>query len=156
MSTPTDLQRTVQRLADLEAIRDLAHRYAHCVWQRDAAQAIALFTDDGVMDTGDRPPIRGHQALLEAYEHMLGTAELHPFVHSHVIEIDGDGARGTCYLDLRAAIEGRSMIGAGFYEDEYARVAGTWKFRSRKLTMRYLVPIEDGWAGASSGRLPGA
>jgi len=45
----------LQALADESAIRDLARRYAHCVWQRDAPGAAALFAPDAVMDTGDRP-----------------------------------------------------------------------------------------------------
>ena len=49
----------VRDLADLEAIRALVHRYAHCVWQEDAAAAVDLFTEDGEMDTRDRPMIRG-------------------------------------------------------------------------------------------------
>ena len=93
-------------LADLEAIRDLARRYAHCVWQKDVDGTIALFTDDAEMDTGDRPPIVGRAALLQAYADMFATSEFRPFVHNHVIEIDGDRAEGTCYLDLRCVIEG--------------------------------------------------
>lgn len=138
---------TLQRLADLEAIRDLARRYAHCVWQRDAAGASALFTEDGEMDTGDRPPIRGRQALRETYAQMLGPARLQPFVHNHVVELAGDTAEGTCYLDLRAVVDGASMIGAGWYRDRYARVDGVWKFRARTLTMAYFVPLAEGWAG---------
>ena len=49
----------LQRLLDLEAIRDLARRYAHCIWRKDADGAAALFADDGAMDTGDRPPLVG-------------------------------------------------------------------------------------------------
>jgi hypothetical protein len=39
------------------------------------------------------------------------------------------------------------MIGSGYYDDEYVRVGGKWKFRARKLTMCYLVPLREGWAG---------
>jgi uncharacterized protein (TIGR02246 family) len=138
--------RLLRELVDREAIRDLARRYAHCVWRQDVDGAIDLFTEDGVMDTGDRPPIRGREALLAAYRGMVGGAMLHPFVHNHVIELRGDEASGTCYLDLRATLEGRSMIGSGWYEDEYARVSRAWKFRSRKLNMCYLVPLDEGWA----------
>lgn len=56
----------VRELADLEAIRALVHRYAHCAWREDAAAAVDLFAEDGEMDTGDRPVIRGRQALLDA------------------------------------------------------------------------------------------
>lgn len=142
------IEQLVRELADAEAIRDLARRYAHFVWQKDIPAAIDLFTEDGEMDTGDRPPIRGRQALLETYESVLGDGEFQPFVHNHVIDLDGESATGTCYLDLRATVDGESMIGAGIYRDRYARVGGEWKFRSRKLTMCYLVPLSEGWAKA--------
>jgi ketosteroid isomerase-like protein len=140
-----DLEATVRELADREAIRDLARRYAHCVWSKDVGGAVALFAEDGVMDPGDRPPIRGRAALREAYQGMVGGAELQPFVHNHVIELRGDYATGNCYLDLRGSQDGRSMIGAGYYDDEYVRVGGEWKFRSRKLTMCHFVPLSEGW-----------
>jgi len=141
---PADRE-AVRDLADREAIRDLARRYAHHVWRNEVSQAIDLFTEDGEMDTGDAPVLRGRAALLEAYGGMLGDSEFHPFVHNHIVELSGDEAKGTCYLDLRASMEGRSMIGSGYYDDRYARVDGAWKFRSRKLTMCYLVPITQGW-----------
>ena len=50
----TNIEAAVRELADGEAIRDLARRYAHYVWQKDVAAAIELFTEDGEMDTGDR------------------------------------------------------------------------------------------------------
>ena len=39
----------VRELADLEAIRALVHRYAHCVWREDAAAAVDPFAEDGEM-----------------------------------------------------------------------------------------------------------
>ena len=142
----------VRELADREAIRDLARRYAHCVWQLDIPGATELFTEDGVMDTGAGPPLVGRKALAVAYQAMLGDAGFQPFVHNHVIDLRGDEATGTCYLDLRATQEGRSMIGSGFYDDRYVRVDGEWKFLSRKLTMRHLVPLREGWAESQDDR----
>ena len=139
---------TLRELTDREAIRDLARRYAHCVWQKQIAAAVELFTEDGEMDTGEAPPLRGRAALLEAYQRMLGDARFQPFVHNHVIDLAGDEASGICYLDLRAVQEGRSMIGSGYYEDRYRRMAGEWKFQSRKLQMDWLVPLDEGWAAA--------
>ena len=112
--------------------------------------AVGLFTEDGEMDTGEPPVLRGRPALLESYERMLGDAVFQPFVHNHVIELAGDEASGTCYLDLRATVEDRSMIGAGYYEDDYLRVDGAWKFRSRRLRMSHFVPLEEGWAKRDS------
>ncbi len=141
------LEASVERLLALEAIRDLARRYAHYVWTRDVRSAVGLFTADGVMDTGSQPPIRGREALLAAYASMLGPSVFHPFVHNHVIQLHGERANGTCYLDLRAIIDGRSLIGSGRYEDTYALEDGRWKFNSRALLMEYLVPAGQSWDG---------
>jgi len=140
-----NVEATVRQLADLESIRDLARRYAHFVWQKDAANAVALFADDAEMDTGDRPPIRGREALLEAYQAMFATSEFHPTIHNHVVEFDssGNGASGTCYLSLEATIDGVSQVGTGVYRDRYARVGDAWKFQSRKLSMVYLVESDS-------------
>ncbi len=144
--TSANTEAGFRELADRETIRDLACRYAHHVWQKDVPAAVDLFTEDGEMDTGDAPVIKGREALLESYQRMLGDAQFHPFVHNHVVELHGETATGTCYLDLRATMDGRSMIGSGYYEDRYVRVDGEWKFRSRKLTLCYLVPLTEGWA----------
>ena len=148
--TDKNIEAIVHELADKEAIRDLARRYADCIWRRDSAGAIDLFTDDGEMDSGMAPPIKGREALLEAYERMIGDADFQPFVHNHVIELDGDRASGRCYLDLRASNNGTSMIGSGYYEDRYARIGGAWKFKARKLVLRFFVPLKDGWAESST------
>jgi len=138
------IEGTVRALADKEAIRDLARRYAHCVWKEDADGAIDLFAEDGEMVIAGRALV-GRQTLLDAYRSMLVGLDLQPFVHNHVIEIHGDRAEGTCYLDLRATMNGRSMVGSGWYDDRYVRTSAGWKFASRKLTMKFLVPLQDGW-----------
>ncbi|MBK6400968.1 MAG: nuclear transport factor 2 family protein [Rhodocyclaceae bacterium] len=141
------MQEDIRRLMDLEAIRDLARRYAHCVWIKDPAGAAALFVEDCVMDTGGPDPIHGREALIAVYRNAFGQSDFQPFVHNHVIELADDRATGVCYLDLRAAIDGRSMIGAGYYHDVYIRRPDGWKFKSRQLTLAYLVPLAEGWVG---------
>jgi ketosteroid isomerase-like protein len=125
----------LQALIDLEAIRNLARCYADCVWRRDADGAVALFMEDGVMDLGDRPPLEGHQAMLEAYRPSFAESEFKPFVHNHVVDLQGDVATGRCYLDLKAIVDGNLMEGWGFYEDHYARHAQGWRFQSRRLNL---------------------
>ncbi len=142
----------MRELADREAIRDLARRYAHCVWQGDVEGAVALFAEDGIMDAGDRPPICGRESLRQTYAQMLAGAQFQPFVHNHLIRLHGDTATGICYLDLRASVEGKSMVGSGYYRDEYVREGGEWKFRSRRLVMSYFVPLQQGWAESPAPR----
>ncbi len=143
------LDSTVQRLADLEAIRDLARRYAHSVWRQDPEGASSLFADDGVMETGDRPPLEGRAAIHAEYTQVFGQSDFHPFVHNHVIELDGDRATGTVYLDLRAGADGRRMIGYGFYRDDYVRTGEGWKFARRTLQMIEYAEQPLGEDGAS-------
>ena len=136
-------------LDDVEAIRDLARRYAHYVWQNDVGKLAGLFTEDGEMDPGTRPPLCGRAALDAGFREMLGTGAVFlPFVQQHVVDLGADRttATGACYIDLRAVVDGKSMIGAGWYADRYARTAEGWRIRSRKLTLRFFVPLADGWA----------
>ncbi len=144
--TDQELQSTVRRLADKDSIRDLASVYAHSVWQHDIDTAIDLFTDDGEFDAGEFGCYRGRAELTEAYNRMLDGPLMHPYVHNHVIELDGDRATGWAYLDLYAAVDGTSMIGAGYYEDDYVRDDERWRFRKRKLVMRFYAPLDKGWA----------
>jgi ketosteroid isomerase-like protein len=144
MSAPTDA--IVREFADAEAIRDLARRYAHYVWQNDLEALADLFAEDGEMDPGTRPPIRGRAALLAGFREMLTTGDVFlPFVQQHVVELAGDTAIGTCYIDLRAEVMGKSMIGAGYYSDRYVRTTDGWRFKSRKIELRFFVPLRDGW-----------
>jgi len=146
------LDTAVRELADREAIRDLARRYAHYVWQDDLNALVGLFAEDGEMDPGTRPPIRGRQALLAGFREMLhGGAVFRPFVQQHVVDLAGDAATGTCYIDLRAEVEGRSMIGAGWYDDRYVRTADGWRIAYRTLVLSFFVPLSEGWAKTRSG-----
>jgi uncharacterized protein (TIGR02246 family) len=123
------------RLVDEAAIRDLVRRYAHCVWQRDAAGAAALFAQDAVMDTGDRPALVGRAAILAEYTQAFAGAGFQPFLHNHVIDLDGDRATGTAYIELSAVVDGKPMRGRGYYDDEYVRGPDGWSFQRRRLNL---------------------
>ena len=130
---------TLRAFSDREAIRTLAARYAHCVWTKDAAALAMLFTEDGEMDTGTQL-LRGRASIRETYDRVFAEDDFYPFIHNHAMEITGDDARGTCYLDLRAVVGGARMTGFGSYVDRYVRAVDGWKFRSRTLSMQEFVP----------------
>ncbi len=128
-------------LADREAIRELVNQYAHQVWRNDIPAIAALFAEDGVMDTDTQGVIQGRDAIARDYKRLLADNVFRPFVHNHIIDLDGNEATGTVYLDLRATVDGVDQLGAGFYNDQYARVDGEWKFSSRKLNLVSMVPM---------------
>jgi uncharacterized protein (TIGR02246 family) len=134
----------LRALVDESAIRDLVRRYAHCVWQGDAAGAADLFAEDAVMDTGDRPPLEGRAAILDEYSRTFDGSGFRPFVHNHVVTLEGDRARGTAYLDLKATVDGRAMEGWGWYDDEYVRTPGGWRFARRKLQLVHYAEAGGG------------
>ena len=142
------LETLVQEMADREAIRDLPLKYCHYVWKKDVSAIVNLFTEDGEFDAGGAQlAAKGRAALLKAYQEGLSTLEPHPFIHNHVFELQGaDRATGNCYLDLRAVRDGQSIIAGGYYDDEYAKVNGEWKFRSRKFHTHHFGPLSEGWA----------
>lgn len=140
-SQETTTSAAIGDLLDREAIRDLARLYAHHVWQRDVKAIAGLFTEDGRMDTPDLPTLTGRQEIVQSYEKIFADMDLWPFVHNHVIDLDGDTATGTVYLDLRSRSDGRDIMAAGYYEDRYERVDGRWLFAHRDLTMVSFFPV---------------
>lgn len=137
----------LRELADREEIKELVARYAHGIAQR--AQVAWLFTEDGVFiqRVPGQPPehYQGQDVLAPMYEKVAQTVAPMPMIHNHIIEIDGDEARGLCSIELRMTYDGKSMIGSGFYEDEYRRVDGRWRFSRRDATMFHLCSLQDGW-----------
>jgi len=142
----SDHERQIQNLLDLEAIRNLARCYAHLVWQNKPMEMVELFAEDGIADMGpDGGLIEGRAALRAYYQEKVDNMILHPFVHNHIIDLDGDTASGIVYVDLRCVRDGESLMGSGYYEDEYVRENGEWKFQSRVMNLCYLVPPGAGW-----------
>lgn len=130
-------ERLVADLLDREAIRDLPVRYCHYVWTNDVDGMMGLFTDDGLLSTASDADdkvreIKGAQALREFYVG-LDRFKPRPYIHNHVVELQGDGrAKGTCYVELRLATDQMNPVGAGYYDDEYVRQDGAWKFKARR------------------------
>lgn len=142
----SDLEARIERLEDLEAIRNLVNRYAHLVWQNKPLEAVDLFTFDGVVDMGpDGGRIEGHENLRVIYKEKVDVMILHPFVHNHLIDLNGDTATGVAYIDLRCVRDGQSLMGSGCYHDKYVREEGRWKFQERVLKMEYLVAPGSDW-----------
>ena len=147
MTKSTD--QLLQEMLDREAIRDLPILYCHHVWKSDVKGMVDLFTEDGsiCINDGTIPDTKGRENLITMYEKALNDLAPRPFIHNHVVNLEGpDKASGTCYVEIRGITDGKSIIGAGYYDDEYRKVDGEWKFLSRDVNMYYMVPLETGWA----------
>lgn len=140
-----NLEAALQEVIDREEIRTLPVRYCHTVWQKDLDGYVNLFTDDGAISTNDPslPRAQGREALRKMIGEGLDTAKPRPFIHNHVVELLGpDRAKGTCYIEVKLFRDGKKCAMAGWYNDEYAKVGGEWKFKSRQITIDSMTPLE--------------
>ena len=140
--------RTKQRiraLEDKDAIRELTARYCFAVARNDLEGIVALFCEDGEFVMNDRA-FHGREGIRSGYGAGMPDPSPKPFIQNHLIELDGDRARGLCAVEIRAVQGGEAYTAAGHYEDEYRRVDGEWKFARRRFEVYHWVPLRQGWA----------
>jgi ketosteroid isomerase-like protein len=136
----------IQEVIDREAIRTLPVRYCHCVWQKDLDGYVNLFSDDGAVLTSDPslPRAQGREGLRKMIADGLDTMKPRPFIHNHVVELLGpDRAKGTCYVEVRLLRDGKKQLMTGWYDDEYVKVGGEWKFKSRRINIDSSGPVGE-------------
>lgn len=122
---------SIEELADYREILELRNRYCHYIDRGRYGDWASLFTEDGVFDTGRGEPFIGREAIQELGE--TGIAEKYEFsahlMLNPVIDIDGDEATGQWYYYLLfTRSDGSVGWEQGFYDEEYTRVDGDWKF----------------------------
>ncbi len=136
----------VQEMLDREEIRTLPVRYCHTVWQKNPDEYANLFTEDGTFGTNDPslPRAQGRAALRSMIAGQVDVSKPRPFIHNHVVELQGpDKAKGTCYVEVRLLRDGKKWLMTGWYNDEYAKVNGEWKFKSRQITTDTFGPASE-------------
>lgn len=141
-----NIEVALQEVLDREDIRTLPVRYCHTVWQKDLDGYVNLFTDDGWVSTNDPtlPRAQGREALRKMIGEGLDTMKPRPFIHNHVVELLGpDRAKGTCYIEVKLFRNGKKCAMSGWYNDEYAKVGGEWKFKSRQITIDSFAPVSE-------------
>jgi hypothetical protein len=147
----------IQRLEDIEAIKQLIARYAMASDRHnDPALMLPLFTEDGVLDVGSGyGRYQGHEVLREFF---LGTSDiiswsLH-FNISPLIEINEDGASAAAswYLwepanmpDPKTEGQIAVWIGGTYTSDVVKGDDGKWRFKEIRLRMEIMSPYDEGW-----------
>lgn len=136
----SSIEARIQRLEDLQALRDLKSRYAYLADRifvaRGPASAAALadlFTEGAAADFDFLGRFTGRAQHLHAFEHVLPKGFIWSAHHmlNPLIEVHGDTATGSFYFLVNSRPE--APPGAplthfyGLYEDKFVRVGGTWK-----------------------------
>ena len=138
------LEARLADLADREAIRELTSDYCQRVQRGDVEGVVELFCEDGSIEMGETLN-RGHEQLRSSYREALAEMTPKPFIHNHVIELDGLSARGICSVEIRLVQDGRAYDAAGHYHDDYRKLDGHWRFQRRVLIIYYWCPTTEGW-----------
>ena len=139
------LEDRVRALEDKDQIRELTARYCFAVADGDVEALLGMFCEDGAF-VSERGRFEGMNQLRAFYERVVEPPTNKPFIHNHLIEVDGDRATGCCAVEVRMVRDGEAYITAGFYRDSLARVNGCWLFRCREHVSYYRVPLAQGWA----------
>lgn len=145
-----ELQNRVRILEDAEAIRNLKARYAaYCDDNYNPDKIPELFVEDAVWESGSLGRFEGREAIREFFHgaSKIFTFALHYGLNPQ-IEINGDTARGRWYLFMPCTVSdgNKAMWRAGIDDEEYVRVNGEWKFKSKTSTSVFNTPFEEGWA----------
>ena len=129
------LRLKVQRLEDLDAIRNLTTRYMHAMHDARWSDAVSCFAEDASYDHGilgylqNKDDIRSfYEEFMRAYEENGGWA--FDILSNPLIEIDGDRAEGRWFLLtlLTDPDSKEAAWGVATLEYEYKRERGEWKF----------------------------
>ncbi|MFA4916403.1 MAG: nuclear transport factor 2 family protein [Syntrophales bacterium] len=141
------IETLLQEVIDREEIRTLPMRYCHCIWQKDVDGYVNLFTEDGEISINDPilPRTQGREKLREMIKNdVMSPMKPRPFIHNHVVELlSAERAKGTCYLEARLIRDDKPWAMVAWYDDEYAKVGGEWKFKSRQITVDSLAPVSN-------------
>lgn len=123
----------MSRLDEIESIKQLKYRYFRALDCKQWEDIGLTLADDATTayDSG-RYSFTGREAILTFLRGALGSTRVVSMHHGHhpEIELTSDTtAQGTWYLEDMVAFRdaGSILRGAGFYRDEYRKVAGEWK-----------------------------
>ncbi len=134
----------VERIDSIEAIRSLRARYHELVNEDMGSRLYELFAMDASVAYGGRPEVRGRDNI-RAFFASFPVQSARQFIHSHVVQVQGDRGTGASYLDGRPVREGKSFYVVGRFDDEYVRVDGQWLFQRVTLSVHYMIEAAERW-----------
>jgi len=144
------MERRIRDLEGADEIRNLKATYAAaCDDSYNPDKIAVLFVEDAVWESEGLGRFQGREAIREFFQ---GASNIFTFALHYglnpKIEVSGDTARARWYLFMPCTVGdgNRAMWRAGIDDEEYVRLNGEWKFKSKKSTRVFSTPFEEGWA----------
>ena len=167
MATLEELERRIQVVEDVEAIRKLKIRYGQLVDARFdssgrlkeqkeldsiAQEIVELFSDDGAWDRGEELGIlKGKKQLYDHFRLPGYSFHAHYFLNDYIVP-EGDKASAHWYLWMPGTKEdGTAFWLSAVTDDTYTKTNGNWLFTLVKSHILFLTPYDQGWAKQKLG-----
>lgn len=145
------LEKRIQCLEDIQAIKDLKARYAAaCDDFYNPEEMGEIFANDAVWDGGeDFGRYEGRDAIKQFFAEVSKDIEfaVHYFVQP-IIKVADDGitAEAKWYLWQACTLKGNKAVWlAGLEFDKYRKQDGRWWKTEMRLELFFLTPYEEGW-----------
>lgn len=152
--TLEELEKRVQVLEDIEAIKKLKMRYSrandHKNHVNHPEEYNEIFTEDGVWDGKQFGLYKGRKEIIAALTRLAPrfVFSLHYFTNPD-ITVEGDKAYGRWCVWMPATMTvgntKRGVLLAGYEDDEYVKINGRWWQTRMTLDVGFLTDIEEGW-----------
>ena len=148
----TELAARVQRLEDLESIKQLKARYCEiCDDDHDPDRITSVFTPDGIWEGKGIATATGHaeiRSLFERFQSLMSFTQ--HMTMNPKIDVDGDTATGTWYFfgpfTMRKRNQARWQTTR--YREDYERTEDGWKISHLRVEGGISADYETGWARA--------
>ena len=133
-----DLERRVQALEDLEAIRKLHQNYINLMDNLQYEQVLDLFTEDAAVEIRNFGVKKGRKEMSEIYLGVLAKNRGNIRYDGHLavepdIEVNGSTARGTWLIYMLFSKPSLQWV-QGKNDCEYRKEGGKWKISRLKFT----------------------
>ena len=154
-----DLAARIQRLEDIEAIRQLKAEYCEiCDDDHNPDRIVTIFTQDGVWEGRGIGKAEGHAAIRKLFlqfQSMMSFTQ-HMTMNPR-ITVDGDTAQGSWYFfGPFTFYEGnQAKWQAARYQETYRRENGVWKIAHLLIKSPTMIAdYEKGWASKTRNKKP--
>lgn len=152
------LEKRVDRLESIEAIKMLKHRYmTYCDFGYAPDKLGPLFTDDAVWSSKEFGVHLGRRAIETFFagvsSQIVFAAHL---AMNFIIDVDGDRGTGKWRILMPCTfMEGGKKVSRwllGDYDEDYVRVQGVWLFKRLDYVMNFSVRFDQDWADVAKVR----
>ena len=144
-NTEKDLEARILELEDVRAITDLEADYAHAADTVDPDGYGGVFTEDSVIELGERGEqptqrVSGRAAISDFCRNVIGKSykfAMHS-LHNPQIVVDGDTATGRLYFEATThSVSDETGWSSGSYQDEYVRTPEGWKISKKVISFAF-------------------